>query len=255
METDKKTGRNVYGTDLIVTYCPGRDLVLVQEVNAQQGSGGRFTSDALLSTLGYTEEDNVQQFVKNNNLHQSGNGLRGALLLVNRCIGLVVRSKGSFILFEPLLPSRDQGTHRILDLRKNNRHYGFFLQQIHGPRLAKLQASHNATKEADYPYSKQGCVYMNPAGPDFYVPVSTVSEEMTTKFQRLQDNLCSRNYTAPSSRIKNLRKSNTTLVVYVADSPARLSMGDQANCFYVPVGQPVGQVDCPWKSKDGTHAL
>jgi hypothetical protein len=255
METVTKTGRNVYGTDLIVTYHPERDLVLVQEINGKQGDGGRFTSNALLSTLGYNEKDNVQQFVKNNNLHWSGNGLRGALLLVNDTIGLVVKSLGSFILFEALLPSRVKGFHQIIDLRTKDRHYGFFLQQIHGLRLAKLQGSYNATKEADYPYTKGEYIYMNPEGPDFYVPVSPVPMEINAQFKALPDNLCSRKYMAPSSRIRNLRKSKTTLVVYVAESPSRLAMGNQGECFFVPVGTSFGEVRCPWESNDHSHAM
>ena len=229
--------------------------MLVQEITDEQGDSGRFTQDALLSTLGYTRNDKIQMFVKNNNLHYAGNGLRGPLLLINYHIGLIVQSRGAFILFQVLYPSREQGRHFILDLRRKNRYYGFFLQQVYGERVLKLQASKNKTRFAPYPYTIEGYVYMNPNGPDFCIPPKKVPDEIKQRFQRLPpDNFCSKDYTTPSHHIRNLRNAKSSLVLYVADSYTRTFLGEQADCFYVPVGEPI-EVECPWESRDGSHAM
>jgi hypothetical protein len=253
METSTRPGRNVYGTDFVVTYSPRRDMVFVQEISCKEGDSGRFTPNALISTLGYTEEKDVYQFVKNNNLHYAGKGLRGALLLINNCIGLLVLSRGSYILFEVLLPCVLRGSYRIIDLRKRDRHFGFYLQQVRGDRLAVLQAKYRyKTREEGYPYMKEGYIYMYPGGPDFYIPGSNIPKEIMSEFKSLPENLCTHMHNNPSSRIKHLRKSKKTVSLYVADSCSRLSMDKQADCFYIPVGAEYGEKDCPWKRNDGS---
>ena len=244
----------MYCSDYIVVYSNRGDKVLVREITSEQGDSGRFTQNALLSTLGYTQRDKIQLFVKNNNLHCAGNGLRGPLLLINYRIGLILKSRGSFILFQVLYPSRERGQNFILDLRKKDRYYGFFLQQVYGARVLKLQASKNKTRFAPYPYTIEGHVYMNPDGPDFCIPPTSVPEEFMKRFNRLPDNFCFKNYSTPSPHIRNLRNAKSSLVVYVADSFSRTYLGERANCFYAPVGEPI-PVECPWESRDGSNAM
>ena len=244
----------MYGSDYIVVYSNRGDKVLVQEITSEQGDSGRFTQNALLSTLGYSQREKIQLFVKNNNLHCAGNGLRGPLLLINYRIGLILKSRGSFILFQVLYPSRERGQNFILDLRKKDRYYGFFLQQVYGARVLKLQASKNKTRFAPYPYTIEGHVYMNPDGPDFCIPPTSVPEEFMKRFNRLPDNFCFKNYSTPSPHIRNLRNAKSSLVVYVADSFSRTYLGERANCFYAPVGEPI-PVECPWESRDGSNAM
>ena len=89
---DEREKRNVRGKDRIVTYIGSSDTVCVNHVNASQGDNGRFTCESLIETLGFTSDMDIMQFVMNNNLHNNGKGCRGAVLLVNLCIGMIVKS-------------------------------------------------------------------------------------------------------------------------------------------------------------------
>lgn len=101
--------RTVYGRDRVVTYNEKTDTVSVRYIQAHQGDRGRFSPELLLKTLGINEEAATMQFVMNNNLHNDGKGCRGAVLLVNLCIGMIVQSVGTFILFRVLCPRRLSG--------------------------------------------------------------------------------------------------------------------------------------------------
>ena len=248
--------RNVYGRDIIVTYRGNNDTVGVNHIHSFQGENGRFTPDSLLETLGLNPEDATMQFVKNNNLHQSGKAQRGAVLLVNLCIGMIVKSVGSYILFHILYPVRKSG-YKIIDLRIRDRYYGFFLQQIRGPRIGLLLSHESRSGLENYPYCIDGHVYMDPLGPDFCEPVSlpTVSlqnEAIVQEFRALKENMCSRSEEKTPKRIKHLRKSRKANVLYVVDSDHRLNMGVSADLFYVPSGSPRDHVQCPWKRTDGS---
>ena len=96
---DEIKKRNVKGKDRVVTYIASTDTVCVRRIHSFQGDNGRFSSESLLQTLGFTADMATMQFVMNNNLHNDGNGCRDAVLLVNLCIGMIVKSIGSFICF------------------------------------------------------------------------------------------------------------------------------------------------------------
>jgi hypothetical protein len=262
---DTQATRNVYGCDLVVTYMESNDTVRVNHIFAEQGDNGRFTTASLLETLGYTTETATMQFLKNNNLHKPGKGTRCAVVLVNLCIGMVVKSVGSFILVHVLYPRRYSG-YEIIDLRVRDRFYGFFLQQIHGPRIGSmspLRHGHERGRE-NYPYCIEGYVYMDPSGPDFCIPLSIdivartnqkkadEYQKVLAEYKSLKENLCYRNEKKTSSRVRNLRKSKKSNVVYVVDSKSRVDMGDHADCLYIPVTAPFDPVACPWKKSDGS---
>lgn len=260
------TQRTVYGRDRVVTYTESSDTVSVRYIHSHQGDKGRFSPQCLLETLGFNEETATIQFVMNNNLHKDGKGCRGAVLLVNLCIGMIVQSVGSFILFHVLCPRRLSG-FKIIDLRIKDRYYGFYLQQIRGPCVGVPSTHrHGPTNNIDttgvhnypycVPYIIDGRVYMDPAGPDFCVPVvmDTVKESneiIANEFTALVNNLCSRSDTKTRIRTRNLRKSNKANVLYVVDSRARVDMGNNADMFYVPAGAPVPGAKCPWKRTNG----
>lgn len=254
--------RNVYGRDIIVTYSGNGDTVGVNHIHSYQGENGRFTPDSLLETLGLKPEDATMQFLKNNNLHQSGKAQRGAVLLVNLCIGMIVKSVGSYILFHILYPLRKSG-YKIIDLRIRDRYYGFFLQQIRGPRIGPLSTRRHETRTglANYPFCIDGHVYMDPLGPDFCEPVSlqTVSlqnEAIAQEFLALKENMCSRSEKKNLKEVKLLRKSRKANVLYVVESDRRVNMVVVADLFYVPYGSPRDHVQCPWKRTDGsTHGV
>lgn len=210
VDTKSGRGRNVYGTDLVISYCSQRDIVLVRQITGKQGDGGRYTISRLLLGMGHKERDDVLLFVKNNNLHEAGHGLRGALVIINNVIGLVTKTKGTCILFQVLLPNRWRDSFHVIDLKRKDRYHGYFLQQVHGERPAVLQSEHfERIKQVGYPYMKGGYVYMDPAGPDFCIPSNNIPDDVRLKFDRLRDNLCIRNNTA-TSRNPNLPKSKET---------------------------------------------
>ena len=226
----------------------------MQEIDCHQGINGRFTADALLSTLGHANEPDVYQFVKNNNLHIGGKGRKGALVLINKCIGLVVQSRGSTILFKGLLPRSVQGSYQLLDLMVKDRPFGFYLQQVCGEGLGTLQAWYRLlTKDEAYPYSRDGYIYMYPGGPDVYI-AGVIPEDIQTEFEKIPDNLCTRTYNKPGSKVKHLRKATTTMVCYVVNTSSRLRMENYADRFFIPVGDEVGIWNCPWANKDGSHS-
>jgi hypothetical protein len=246
-----ETSRKVYGSDLIVTYAEVDDTVFVKQIHSWQGNNGRFSSNALLETLDFTPDMATMQFLKNNNLHNAGKGLRGALLIINLTIGMIVKSVGSFILFNVILPRRLAG-FKIIDLGKKDRFYGFFLQQIRGPRIAALSSRrHGKTTGQDlYPYCIEGHVYMDPSGPDFCVSeyIANIPKTIAEKFETLRENLCLRDDNKKTtSHIRNLRKSSKANVLYVADSKSRVDVPESGDCFYIPVGAPIEEVECPWK--------
>ena len=256
--------RTVYGRDRVVTYNENTDTVSVRYIQAHQGDNGRFSLEILLETLGINEKAATMQFVMNNNLHNDGKGCRGAVVLINLCIGMVVQSTGTFIMFHVLCPRRLSG-FKVIDLRIKDRYYGFFLQQIRGPCIGVPTSRHYGSKHHptgvhSYPFCEpyiiDGKVYMDPSGPDFCVPVlmktvKEVNETLAKKFTALVNNLCCTNDEKTSSRIRNLRKSKKANVLYVVDSEARVAMNNNADMFYVPAGSPVPGVKCPWKRTDG----
>ena len=213
--------------------------------------------ERMKETLGLSGEKDILLFVKNNNLHDTRDGLRGVLVLVNGRIGLVVKTVGSFILFQVLLPTREASSFRVIDLRLQHRRLGFYLQQVSGPRPGTLRASHRIReRETGYPYTKNtGHIFMNPDGPDFLVPAykHEVPSNTWERFAQLGDNLCTKMYCEPDRNILRLRKSNTTNVIYVRDQALRKNMGDKANHFFVPCGVAHEERECPWTNKDGTR--
>jgi hypothetical protein len=98
---------------------------------------------------------------------------------------------------------------------------------------------------------------MDPSGPDFCVPVSMdtvvdTNKAIADEFLSLTENLCSRDQRRTSSHIKHLRKSQKANVLYITESKSRVDMGDAADMFYIPVGAPRDEVECPWKKTDVT---
>ena len=118
--------RNVYGSDIIVSYNDKEDQVLVCMVTPEMGSLGRFSLGDIESLLGFRCGSRTKHFIKNNNLHDPKKGMRGALVMIDHRIGLVVRCTGSFILLQVLLPKKDAGLVLLLDLRSCEGHTGFF---------------------------------------------------------------------------------------------------------------------------------
>lgn len=243
----------------MVSYSPERDTVCVHEITVNQGDEGRYTIMGLLSALGLTTEVMIQLYLKNNNLHDAQKAMKGALLYLSGRIGLVVKSEGTHILFQVLLPCRWKDKFYVVDLRKENRHEGFFLQQVRGFRPASLQAKFVWKRKkagVEYPYMKNGYVFMDPLGPDFCIPSAKIPIDVQNKFNAMPDNLCLKDYSPISFSDRNLRKCKSTMVVYVVDSKTRVDIVKQrADCFYVPVGATTGHVKCPWKNNDGTHSL
>jgi hypothetical protein len=190
------------------------------------------------------------QFLKNNNLHNQGKALRGAVLLINLRIGMIVKSVGSFILFHVLFPRRLSG-FEIIDLRKRDRFYGFFLQQIRGPRMGLMSSRRHGNKTVGnlYPYCIEGNVYMDPSGPDFCVSknIANVPSTIAQDFEHLEENLFLKLDEKTSSAVRNLRKCKKANVLYITDSDSRVDVRETADTFYIPVGAPIKQVNCPWK--------
>lgn len=249
--------RKVYGTDLVVAYRGKKDNITVQEITSKEGDNGRYTSSGLLKAMGYNDEkEEVCLFIKNNNLNYAGNGLRGVLMLVNHRIGLVIKSVGTFILFQVLLPRRLAGSFEILDLCYKNRQYGFYLQQVRGERPARLNYEHRMREKVHgYPYAKNTHVYMNPLGPDFFVTeyAKNIPSELWRKFSSLTDNLCAKNYEEASSQVQFLRKSSVTTVVYLREDPIRMSLERMADKYFIPCGDPHGERLSPWPTRDGSY--
>ena len=246
-----RTPRNVYGQDIVVSYLVSRDRILITRVLPCQVRQRRISSTNILPILGLKPNLEAIHFLKNNNLHKSHNGLRGVLLLVNYRIGLIISNQGTSILFQALLPKNDFGKISLIDLDHRNGHYGFFLQQIHGPLLS------NPTPQClkickPYPYLIGDGLFMDPAGPHVFVPppMSAVPQGLLTEFKNTKDNLTyEANITNRCSRYhKQRRKSKMGDVLYVTDSNARLDMADQRDSFFVPLGSPYGRVQCPWRS-------
>ena len=246
----EKSPRTVYGKDLVVVYAVRRDFVSVYEI-----CGGRFTLEEMKDAIGISAKKEVLLFVKNNNLHDAQDGLRGVLMLVNHRIGVVVKTVGSYILFQVFLPTREAGSFRVIDLRIHNRRYGFYLQQVFGSRVGTLTCAQRMREMiCGYPYSRNSeHIYMNPDGPDFLVPAykSEVPTTMWKRFERLPDNLSTKTYCDPCKKIVRLRKSETTNVVYVKNHALIKGMGNKADHFFVPCGVPHEERDCPWPSRDG----
>ena len=247
--------RNVHGEDIIVTYLKWPDTVSVKYIKSSEGDNGPFSLESLSAKLGLQKESSIMQFLKNNNLHKPGKGLRGAMLLINLCIGTVVKCVGTFILFHVWYPRESSG-FKIIDLRKRDRYYGFYLQQIRGPPI--FCTSSYGEGKRPYPYCIGGNVYMDPSGPHFCVPMtmSTVMSDNRAIYDQFllnHDNLCSLTSSnqRTSSHVKHLRKSKKNNVLYVVDSESRNEMGKERDLFYIPVGI-LDEVECPWKKSDGS---
>ena len=251
------TGRTVVGKDIVVTYLQWTDQVSIKHILDSGGINGRYTPQLLIESLGFTSQTATMQFVKNNNLHNGGKALQGALLLINFRIGLIVKSVGSYILFQTLLPRRLSG-FKIINLMRSNRQFGFFLQQIRGPRLGILSSLRHGGNQSElepHPYIIDGYVYMSPFGPDFYVtiPTENIPPSVNGEFDSYLDNLSSTCFLKTSHRIKNLRKSQKGNVLYVcADAKSLVNLDKSADMFYIPVGiAREDDVKRPWKSLDG----
>ena len=251
------TGRTVVGKDIVVTYLQWTDQVSIKHILDSGGINGRYTPQLLIESLGFTSQTATMQFVKNNNLHNGGKALQGALLLINFRIGLIVKSVGSYILFQTLLPRRLSG-FKIINLMRSNRQFGFFLQQIRGPRLGILSSLRHGGNQSElepHPYIIDGYVYMSPFGPDFYVtiPTENIPPSVNGEFDSYLDNLSSTCFLKTSHRIKNLRKSQKGNVLYVcADAKSLANLDKSADMFYIPVGiAREDDVKRPWKSLDG----
>jgi hypothetical protein len=162
---------------------------------------------SLLQTLGLTPETATMQFLKNNNLHNQRKALHGAVLLINLCIGMIVKSVGSFILFHVLFPCRLAG-FEIIDLRKRDQFFGFFLQQIWGPRMGIMSSRQHGNKTVGnlYSYCIEGNVYMDPLGPDFCVSknIANVPSTIAQDFEPLEENLFLKLDEKTPSTVRNL---------------------------------------------------
>ena len=252
------TGRTVHGKDIVVTYLESTDQVSVNYILDSEGNNGRYTPQLLIHLFGFTSQTATMQFVRNNNLHKGGKALKGALLMINFCIGMIVKSVGSYILFQTLLPRRLSG-FKIINLMRKNRQFGFFLQQIRGPRLGILSSRRHGGNQPElepYPYVIDGYVYMSPFGPDFYVtiPPENIPPSIKGEFDSYLDNLSSTCDLKTSHRIKNLRNSQKGNVLYVcADVKSLGQLYKSADMFYIPVGvAPEEDVQRPWKCSDGS---
>lgn len=251
------TSRTVRGMDIVVTYVEGDDLVSVKYIQDSQGNNGRFTPELLVESLGFTSQTATMQFVRNNNLHKGGKALHGALLLINLRIGVIVKSVGCYILFQTLFPRRRSG-FSIINLMRKNRHFGFFLQQIRGPRIGILSSRRHGGSQGQsepYPYVIDGNVYMSPFGPDFYatLPSDNIPPSINGEFDSYLDNLSTTCLKKTSRRIKNLRNAQKGNVLYVcADTKSLVQLNKSADMFYVPVGVSLDEdVKRPWKTSDG----
>lgn len=243
--------RNVYGSDIIVSYNDKEDQVLVCMVTPEMGSLGRFSLGDIESLLGFRCGSRTKHFIKNNNLHDPKKGMRGALVMIDHRIGLVVRCTGSFILLQVLLPKKDAGLVLLLDLRSCEGHTGFFLQQIHGRFVGRI--TNKCRKRArPYPYIVNDTVYMDPAGPHFFIPktLSSIPKNLSTRFKSIQDNLCTRNMAPVSSYACNRRNSKMSNILYIVDVQSRCELGHMANKFFIPLGNPYGSVESPWAKTD-----
>lgn len=256
----EEKGRNVYGSDLIVTYTESSDEVSVKRIFSHQGNNGRFTPTALIESLGYTPETATKQFVKNNNLHDPGKCCRGAVVLINLRIGIIVKSVGSYILFHSVLPVRSNG-FEIIDLRRKDRYFGFYLQQIRGQRMGKMSCRRHGPQtyedgdELPYviPYTIKGNVYMDPEGPDFCVsksvgvPPQSPPPSILEQFSLLEDNLSTTVEEKTKKKHKYRRKCSKGNVLYVVDNDSRVGIPNKSDCFYLPYAWPVEEVMSPWK--------
>jgi hypothetical protein len=249
------SGRNVYGKDVVVVYQPKIDTIVVREVLACQAKDNRFTPEKLLASLGCDVSIEPDIFLRNNNVHDTRNGLKGVLVLINLQIGLIVRSIGSFILFQVLLPKAHVDEVILIDLRIQNRICGFFLQQIHGTMVGSItvHCRHNAQP---YPYLVEGNLYMDPGGPHCFVSksLSQIPQSLLIEFQALNDNLCKTSYDRVSSSDRNRRKSKYSEVIYMIDDKTRTRLAELSDQFYVPIGDPYGAKLCPWRHTSENYA-
>jgi hypothetical protein len=242
------TCRNVYGSDYVVSYVPRQDKVLVTCLRARAGRKDHFSPDELLLTLEYDLGQDSLHFLKNNNVQYSKEGLRGVLILLNTQIGIVVRSMGTFILFQVLLPKKRENEVVLVDLRASNDNYGFYLQQIHGTILGRLSPKCRQ-RIHPYPYMVGGHIFMDPGGPHFFPPkkLCDIPVEIAEEFRSLKDNLCTMHYDEGTpSRIRHLRNSSHGNVLYVVDDGRRTDMAASSNMFYIPIGDPHSSEKCPW---------
>lgn len=244
--------RNVYGSDIIVSYNDKKDQVLVCMVTPEMGSLGRLSLGDIESLLGFRSRTG-KHFIKNNNLHDPKKGMRGALVMIDYRIGLVVRCTGSFILLQVLLPKKESGRVLLLDLRNSEGHHGFFLQQIHGELVGRI-TNLCRKRTCPYPYIVNDTVYMDPAGPHFFIPktLSSIPKNLSMKFKSIQDNLCTRNMAPVSSYACNRRNSKMSNILYIVDTGSRCRLGRMTNKFFVPLGKPYDSVASPWVKTDKT---
>jgi hypothetical protein len=193
MSLTNPSPRNIYGTDFVVTYVTTTEEVVITKVSKERSSSGRFTPAELCSCVG--KNSKCLLFLKNNNLQDSKNGLRGALLLVNNKIGLIVHTHRTHILFQVLLPLAMSSEFLCLDLCKSQGNHGFFLQQIHGELVGVLTPQYKKTNHL-YPYLVDGYLFMDPAGPHFFkgLSISAVPKKTLKCFEGEEDNLTKLSY-------------------------------------------------------------
>ena len=245
--------RTVHGYDLIVTFVEENDKVLVTKVYGWQGNRGRFSLPLINSAVGYRVGRGAMHFLKNNNLHDSCQGMRGVLVMIDYKVGLIVRSIGSHVIFQVLLPRRLSGQILLINLVDDEGHHGFYLQQIHG-RLVSRTTPRLRQRHKPYPYLIGGNLYMDPAGPDVCTPMrlSDVPISIKERFVRLQDNFCTRT-AITSSRIGNARRANICNTLYVVDTTSRADLGKSGNMFYIPFGEPYDRVLSPWEGDESNR--
>jgi hypothetical protein len=253
----KKQTRNVLGSDTVVSYLQSRNLILVTLVQANQSLYGRVPQANLSSFLGLEETEDCLHFLKNNNLQDAHRCMRGCLLLVNNEVGLVVRSTGTFIQFQVILPKPKHAKWRMFDLAKRELNHGFFLQQIHGPLVGRLTCTCRQRCKP-YPYVVDGYLYMDPAGPHCFLPIpeSQVPKSLVDRFHSMGDNLTTTNYHRPtSSSIKRRRRSPMGNILYVVRvSGDSTEMGDHSNKFFIPIGKPYNHRSHFTEQKEGNYS-
>ena len=101
-------------------------MIITRILACQLTESLRVTPESLCTLLGLKNDPTWLHFLKNNNLQDSHNGLRGVLILIDYEVGLIVRSAGTHVLLQVLLPRSDRPQWKLVDLSQGNFHYGFF---------------------------------------------------------------------------------------------------------------------------------
>ena len=247
----EKKKRSLYGYDIVVSYHPSKNKVVITRILACQLTESlRVTPDTLCTLLGLKNDRTWLHFLKNNNLQDSHNGLRGVLILIDYEVGLIVRSAGTHVLLQVLLPRSDRPQWKLVDLSQGNFHYGFFLQQIQGPMVGELTCTSRQRSKA-YPYLLEGNLYMDPAGPHCFLPMPQyhIPKVILDDFFLLDDNLLlTGQHKGTSAHVRNKRRSKMGHVLYIehTNDQSFTEMGANANKFLIPIGKPHNATTCLW---------